>query len=305
MIIGNIKIHESKPTYFIADIGSNHNGSLEQAIRLISLAAAAGANAIKFQHFRAEHIVSDVGFKSLGKKLGHQENWEKSVYDTYKQYETPWDWTPLLTRECFKNNVHFLSTPYDFEAVDHLEPFVSAFKIGSGDINYFELLEKMASTDKPIILSTGASTLDEIYEALNHLEEASGIAILQCNSNYMGNLNSFNHLNLNVIRSFQEEFIDIHIGLSDHTHGHVAVLGAVALGARIIEKHFTNDNTQEGPDHSFALNPASWRNMVADVRLLETALGDGVKIVEKNEEVARLIQRRGLWCGKRLRPAND
>lgn len=310
MIIGNRAIGAKAPTYFIADIGSNHDGSLERAVKLIHLAAQAGADAVKFQHFRAEHLVSDEGFKALGDKLGHQAKWKESVFDTYKRYEVPWEWTPVLADECFKTNVHFLSTPYDLEAVDHLDPFVPAFKIGSGDIDYFELLEKVAFKNKPIILGTGASSRKDLERAFHslspqpRLSSVSEIALLQCNTNYTGDVSSFQHVNLRVIQTLQEDWEVDAYGLSDHTPGHVAVLGAVALGARIIEKHFTDDNALEGPDHPFALDPQAWRSMVSDVRLLEAALGDGVKRVEANEEQTRIIQRRGTWGGKRLRPAH-
>jgi len=305
MKILNRPIGLNHPTYFIADIGSNHEGNLLRAVQLIHLAAQAGADAVKFQHFRAEHLVSDAGFKALGAKLGHQAKWKDSVYDTYKQYEVPWEWTSTLAEECRKHNVHFLSTPYDLEAVDHLDPWVPAFKIGSGDIDYPEILEKIASKRKPVILSTGASRLDEIDRAFAHLWEAPVIALLQCNTNYTGDQAAFKHVNLNVIHTYHERFPDARAyGLSDHTPGHVAVLGAVTLGGRIIEKHFTDDTNREGPDHPFALDPKAWRLMVNDVRRLEMALGDGVKLVEENEEQTRIIQRRGTWNGKRLRPAH-
>lgn len=292
-------------TSFIADIGSNHEGSLDRAVMLIHLAARAGADAVKFQHFRAEHIVSDEGFKALGEQLGHQAGWKESVFETYQKYEVPWEWTPRLAEECKKANVEFLSTPYDLEAVDHLDPFVSAFKIGSGDIDYFELLVKVASKNKPVILGTGAASLEDVQRAVYNLTDAPEIALLQCNTNYTGSRNNFAHVNLCVLSTFYNAFPEVDsYGLSDHTPGHVAVLGAVALGARIIEKHFTDDTNREGPDHAFAMDPGSWRKMVTDVRLLEAALGDGVKRVEDNEKETRIIQRRGLWGEVRLRPAN-
>lgn len=305
MHIGTREVGPGKPTYFIADIGSNHEGSLNRALKLIHLAAEAGADAVKFQHFRAEHIVSDEGFKSLGDKLGHQAGWKQSVFETYKQYEVPWEWTSTLAAQCTLKGVQFLSTPYDIEAVDHLDPFVSAYKIGSGDIDYGELLRHIAGKGKPVLLATGAATLQDVEQAMMDLADAPEITLMQCNTNYTGNWDHFKHVNLQVLNTYMQKFPDVQVlGLSDHTPGHVAVLGAVALGARIIEKHFTDDNGREGPDHPFAMNPQTFKWMVQDTRLLEAALGDGIKRVEENEQETRIIQRRGVWGGQRLRPAN-
>lgn len=303
MQIGKRAINPNTPTYFIADVGSNHDGSLDRAIELIHLAAQAGADAVKFQHFRAEHIVSDEGFKRLGKPLSHQSQWKDSVFDTYKRYELPWAWTPTLANECKEAGVEFLSTPYDLEAVDHLDPFVSAFKVGSGDIDYFDLLGHIASKGKPVILATGASTLGEVNAAVN-MFRGNDVALLQCNTNYTGDLKAFHYLNLRVLERFKAQFWGVHtFGLSDHTPRHVAVLGAVALGARIIEKHFTGHDRIDTPDHDFALSPRAWETMVEETRLLEAAMGDGVKRIEANEKETVIIQRRGWWGDKRLRPA--
>lgn len=282
------------PTYFIADIAANHNGNLEKARELIRLAAAAGADAVKFQHFRAEHIVSDRGFKELG-KLDHQARWGKSVFEVYSEASLDWSWTEVLLREAQENNVHFFTSPYDFGAVDHVDPFVPAYKIGSGDINWLEIVAYIASKGKPVIVATGASSIEDVKTAANLLEKANvPYSIMQCNTNYTGSVDNFKSINLRVLESYRALFPGAILGLSDHTPGHSTVLGAVAMGARIIEKHFTDDQGQDGPDHYFSMTPQSWSEMVTNTRQLEAALGDGRKKVEENELHASLIQRRGV-----------
>jgi N-acetylneuraminate synthase len=169
------------------------------------------------------------------------------------------------------------------------------FKVGSGDITWQEALEKIASFGKPVLLATGASTNAEVRNAVHILEKSNcEIVLMQCNTNYTGSVDNFRFLNLNVLESFAKEYPNAILGLSDHTEGAVAVLGAVAKGARVIEKHFTDDKTRKGPDHGFSLNPMDWKQMVSDVRKLELALGSGVKIVEENEVDARIVQRRAM-----------
>jgi len=299
--IGNRPIGLDHPTYFIADVGANHSGSLDKACELIHLAAEAGADAVKFQHFRADHIVSEKGFALLP-KMAHQKHWKDSVVETYRKAETPWKWTPTLANACKVEGVEFMSTPYDLEAVDHLDPFVNAWKIGSGDITYRELINKVAATGKPVILSTGASTMEEVRraEAANWGQD---LVLMQCNTNYTGNDEAnLPHVNLNVLKTYATLFPRAVLGLSDHTNHGVSVIGAVALGARVIERHFTDCRSQEGPDHGFAHEPKWWRWMVDDVRALEQALGSPIKRVCPNETEARIVQRRAMWDGRALRP---
>ena len=299
MKIGTREIGLDHPTYFIADIGANHDGSLDKACELIHLAAEAGADAVKFQHFRADHIVSERGFASLP-KMAHQKDWKDSVVETYRKAETPWKWTATLANACKVEGVEFLSTPYDLEAVDHLDPYVNVWKIGSGDITYRDLIRKVADTGKPVILSTGASTTAEVAEAVWWLW-GSEIVLMQCNTNYSGNdIQNIPHTNLNVLKVYAAMVPTVTVGLSDHTKSLAVVLGAVALGARVIERHFGLDG--DGPDHGFSLNPNEWLEMVQDVFELETALGSHVKQVCENETEARIVQRRAMWDGRALRP---
>ncbi len=293
--IGDRAVGDGAPTYFIADISANHDGSLERARCLIEMAAEAGADAAKFQNFRAAKIVSQRGFSALERPLSHQATWKKSVFEVYAAASLPWDWTEKLKSDCDRCGIDFMSTPYDFEAVDMLDPFVGAFKIGSGDITWPEMLRKVASKKKLIILATGATNLGEVLSAVDEILAINdALGLMQCNTNYTGSLENFKHVHLNVLKTYRLMFPDAVLGLSDHTPGHAAVLGAVSLGARLIEKHFTDDTEREGPDHPFSMTPVTWRDMVDRTRELEYALGSSVKRVCENETETVVVQRRCL-----------
>ena len=299
--IGKRKIGIDRPTYFIADIAANHDGSLTRAKKLIDLAKKAGADAAKFQHFKAEKIVSDYGFKNLKGKTSHQDSWKKSVFEVYRDYEFNRKWDTQIREYCKKVGIDFFSSPYDFDAVDELEKFVPAYKVGSGDITWDEMLIYVAKKKKPVLLATGASTLDEVKHALKTtLKYNKQVVLMQCNTNYTADLENFKYISLNVLKSYGELFPDLVLGLSDHTHGHATVLGAVALGARVIEKHFTDDNRRIGPDHAFAMNPKTWREMMDSTRELENALGSSEKKVEDNEKDTVIVQRRCLRAASDL-----
>lgn len=293
--IGGRWIGAREPTYFVADISANHDGQLSRAWELIHLAAASGADAAKFQNFRAPKIVSSKGFTSLGGQVSHQGKWKKSVFQIYQDASLPWEWTETLKKECEAAGIDYFSAPYDLEAVDRLDPYVEMFKIGSGDITWSEMLEKVAGKGKPVLLATGASDISEVQRAVHIIRSVNPhLVLMQCNTNYTGSLENFRHIHLNVLKTYQLMFPDAILGLSDHTPGHATVLGAVALGARVIEKHFTDDNTREGPDHLFSMTPASWLEMVGRARELELALGEAEKQVAANEGDTVVIQRRCL-----------
>lgn len=288
-------IGQDEPTYFIADIAANHDGDLQRAIDLIYLAADAGADAAKFQHFKAESIVSDLGFTSLGTAQSHQSKWKQSVFEVYKSASIDLSWTPILADTCKKAGITFFTSPYSIEIVDEVDPYVPAYKIGSGDITWLEIIRYIASKNKPYIIATGASTMDEVLRAVNAgLAINPCIALLQCNTNYTAKLENFKYIQLNVLKCYREMFPQMVLGLSDHTPGHATVLGSVALGARLIEKHFTDDTTRRGPDHAFSMDPLNWREMVDRTRELELSLGTGVKKVESNELETVVIQRRSI-----------
>ncbi|HLV85628.1 MAG TPA: N-acetylneuraminate synthase family protein [Candidatus Sulfotelmatobacter sp.] len=293
--LGRKRVGLEHPTYFVADISANHDGDLIRAKRLIQLCAQAGADAAKFQNFRAAKIVSDHGFRNLGEQLSHQSKWKKSVFDVYSDASLPWDWTAELKRECENCGIEYFSAPYDLDAVDMLDPFVSLFKIGSGDITWPEMLRKVASKQKPVLLATGASRIEEVDRAVETLLRINPqLVLMQCNTNYTASMENFRHIHLRVLETYRDRFPQVVLGLSDHTAGHATVLGAVALGARVIEKHFTDDNAREGPDHPFSMTPSSWRDMVDRTRELEAALGSPQKFVAQNEQQTVVVQRRCL-----------
>jgi sialic acid synthase SpsE len=178
---------------------------------------------------------------------------------------------------------------------------VPAYKIGSGDITWLEQIEHIARKGKPVLLATGASTADEVERAVAAVLAHTGdLVLMQCNTNYTGSRENFRCVQLNVLGTFAHMYPGLLLGFSDHTPGHSAVLGAVALGARVIEKHFTDDTRRKGPDHGFAMDPVTWREMVDRTRELELALGDGVKRIEANERETVIVQRRSLRTAREL-----
>lgn len=300
--INEKQIGNSFPTYFIADIAANHDGDLNRAKDLIRRAKDAGADAAKFQHFRAETIVSKEGFEAMGSKVAHQSKWRKPVFEIYKRASVPWEWTQELYDTCNKVGIDFFTSPYDLDMIDLLDPFVPAYKIGSGDITWLEIIRKMGSKNKPVLLAAGASTLVDVQRAMSVLLDECKVPtlLMQCNTNYTGSLENLRHVRLKVLHTFQAMFPGIPVGLSDHTPGHATVLGAIALGACVIEKHFTDDTQREGPDHAFSMDPASWRVMIDRSRELEAALGDGNKKIEDNEKDTVIVQRRCIRAASDL-----
>jgi sialic acid synthase SpsE len=300
--IGNHVIGNTHPTYFIADISANHDGDLERAKMLIHLAKEAGADAAKFQNFRAAKIVSDYGFKSLGGQVSHQASWKKSVFEVYQDASLPFEWTPTLVDVCSEAKIDYFSSPYDFEAVDMLDVYVPAHKIGSGDISWPEMLIHIAKKGKPVILSTGASDIGDVQRAVHTVLSINRqLVVLQCNTNYTASLENFDHIHLNVLNTYRTMFPDVVIGLSDHTSGHATVLGAVAMGARVVEKHFTDDTTRVGPDHPFSMTPETWKDMVDRTRELERAMGSADKMISGNELQTAVVQRRCLRAARDIR----
>jgi len=227
-------------------------------------------------------------------KLDHQKTWKKSVFQVYKDASIDFSWTEKLKKECEKIKIDFFTAPYDLEYIDKLEKYISAYKIGSGDITWLESLEKISKKKKPVILATGASTISEVKQAVNLiLKKNKNLSLMQCNTNYTGSSKNFRYINLNVLKTYKKLFPKLTLGLSDHTPGHSTVLGAITLGARIIEKHFTISNKLSGPDHSFSMNPSNWKEMIDRSRELELSLGSKEKKIEKNELQTSIVQRRG------------
>jgi N-acetylneuraminate synthase len=291
------------PTYFIADIAANHDGDLERAKLLIRLAKEAGADAAKFQNFDAPKIVSDYGFKAMsGGQVSHQASWKKSVFEVYKGASIPFEWTLELGEECSQVGIDYFSSPYDFEAIDFLDKYVPVYKAGSGEIDWIEALERMASKGKPFFIATGASTIGEVQKAVRAILKINKqLVLMQCNTNYTASPDNYDHLHLNVLKTYAAMFPDVVLGLSDHTHAVAPVLGAVTLGARVIERHFTDSNDREGPDHKFAMDPDKWARMVEETRLLERSLGSPDKFIAENEIQTAVVQRRCLRAARDIK----
>jgi len=296
----NISIDD--PVYFIAEIGSNFDQDLERAKELIYMAKDAGADAAKFQHYSANSLVSDYGFKNMRNNNSHQSLWENSVFETYKNASLNQDWTGVLKETCRDAGLSFFTSPYSFDLVDLVDSHVPAHKIGSGDISWIKIIEHIAAKNKPVLLATGASDMVDVQRAVHAILSINpNIILLQCNTNYTASRSNFANLQLNVIPEFRRIYPGIITGLSDHTKGDVSVLGAVALGARVIEKHFTDSTDRKGPDHSFSMTPSSWRDMVERTRDLQASLGGSIKKVEDNERETRVLQRRSLCVGSDLK----
>ena len=300
--IGERVISKEEKPYFIADIAANHDGELSRAYKLIELAKEAGADAAKFQNFKADLIVSRNGFLSLGQQLSHQASWKKPVFEVYQDASLRDEWSELLYNKCREVGIEYMTSPYDFASVDLADRYVTTFKIGSGDITWTDILKYIAEKGKPVLLATGASDLSDVDRAVEIISTSrSGYALMQCNTNYTASPENLKYINLNVLRLYEKRYPDAVLGLSDHTWGDVTVLGAVALGARVIEKHFTDDNDREGPDHAFSMTPHSWRKMVRRSQELFEALGNGEKRIEENEQESAVIQRRALFAVRDLK----
>jgi N-acetylneuraminate synthase len=184
-----------------------------------------------------------------------------------------------------------------------LDPVVPAHKIGSGDITWLEMLEHIARKGKPVIMATGASDIGDVQRAVHTILAINPqMVLMQCNTNYTASLENFDHIHLRVLNTYRTMFPELVLGLSDHTPGHATVLGAVTLGARVIEKHFTDDNHRTGPDHPFSMTPSTWRDMVERTRELERALGSTDKQVSGNEQQTVIVQRRCLRAARDIRP---
>jgi N,N'-diacetyllegionaminate synthase len=281
-------IGDGNPVFVVAEIGINHGGSRELAHKLIDAAADAGADAVKFQTFKADRL----WIKSRD-RLAQQSAGEETAYDLFRRMELDAEAHASLKKRAQQRSVVFLSTPFDEASVDMLDALgVPAFKVASADINHYPLLRKIASKNKPIFLSTGMSTLAEVSEALLVIGNAGegGTALLHCVSSYPAPAGS---LNLRAIETMRNHF-GIPVGYSDHSQGIILPLAAVALGAAILEKHFTLDKQMEGPDHKLSMDPGELKNLIAGIRLIEVGLGNGVKTPSPEERENLSLSRRSL-----------
>jgi len=295
------KISNEEPVYFIAEIGSNFDQDITRAKELIFMAKEAGADAAKFQHYTAASLVSDRGFKNLGGSFSHQSSWKKSVFDTYDEASLNKEWTKELKDTCSKAEITFFTSPYSKFLVDYVDPFVPAYKVGSGDITWTEIIDFISSKNKPVLLATGAANMDDVKRAVKSvLLNTPDLVLMQCNTNYTARHDNYDSINLNVLKAYKNCFNGVITGLSDHMPGYTTVLGAVALGARVIEKHFTDSTKRIGPDHPFSMDLKSFTEMVDRTRELQASLGDGVKKVEENEQETIALQQRSICAAKPL-----
>lgn len=286
--IGSRWIGEGEPAFIIAEIGSNHDGSLEQAKKLIDACAKIQVDAVKFQSFSAEKLINQM-------KLNEKGNWiSNPAFKIIKSLELPIEWLKELFDYAAKSGLIFLSSAFDLDKVDLLNSIgVPAFKIASGDINYIQLLQHTAKLKKPILLSTGAAYLGEVGEAIRIIQKEGNnqIALLHCVSNYPL---KFKDANIQAMLTMRKAFKAI-VGYSDHSPGFTVPLGAVALGAKIIEKHITFDRNLKGPDHPYALTVEEFGQMIKEIRNLEDALGNGVKEPVSGEIPERAGARRSIY----------
>jgi N-acetylneuraminate synthase len=292
--IGSRLIGHGHPAYLIAEIGANFDGSIDKAKRLIDAAREAGADCAKFQTFTTPKIVSEGGFSMMQLK-GVHGSWGRTVSEVFKDAEFPHEWHQEIYDYCKKVGIDFATSPYDYDAVDLcMKLDVPFIKIGSGEITWLEMLTYIAKTGKPLMMATGDATMSEIDEAVRTIEAAGNhnLILMQCITNYPSKIDS---ANVNVLKTYQSAF-DLLTGYSDHAPGPVVALASVVLGACVIEKHFTLDKKDKGPDHPHSMNPVEFRQMVDFVREIEKAMGSTRKEVVSEEGETVYVQRRCLYA---------
>lgn len=285
-------------TFIIAEAGVNHNGNIDLAKKMIDIASEYNIDAIKFQTFKTENLVS-----KNAKKANYQNNTtdkNESQFDMIKKLELDIETHKELIEYCKNKKIMFLSTPFDLESIDLLNDLgLEIFKIPSGEITNLPYLEKIGKLKKKVILSTGMSTLDEIENALNILREngTKDITVLHCNTEYPTPMED---VNLNAMNTIKEK-LDVEVGYSDHTLGIEVPIGAVSMGAKVIEKHFTLDKNMEGPDHKASLEPNELKQMVESIRNIEKAMGDGIKKPSKSEMKNMDVVRKSIVAIKKIK----
>ena len=291
--IGNRRMGDGAPCFVIAEAGSNHNGNIEQARRLIDVAVTAGVDAVKFQLFRAERMYP----RSAGVSdyLGDP----RPIYDIIDQMAMPYEWLPELRTYCERHGVLFLASVFDEEAADRLDPHVHAFKIASYEMTHAPLVDHVARKGKPVIISTGTATMDEVAEMVDAFRATGNrdLALMQCTAAYPAPLTA---LNVRTIPAMRARF-GVPVGLSDHSRDPlVGVMAAVALGAEVIEKHYTLSNELPGPDHRFAVEPPELALMVRKIREVEQALGTASKQPDAVEAELRAFARRSVFATRAI-----
>lgn len=289
---------ETMSVFIIAEAGVNHNGSLELAKKLVDAAKDAGADCVKFQTFVSKNIVSKNAVKAEYQK--QQTEPEESQQDMLKKLELSFDEFVELNEYCKSISIEFMSTAFDFDSIDFLDGLeMGIWKIPSGDITNLPYLIKIAKLNKPVILSTGMSTMEDIRSAIKALKEngATELTVLHCTTEYP---TPFEDVNLRAMNTIKEEF-GVKVGYSDHTKGIEVPIAAVALGATVIEKHFTLDRNMEGPDHKASLEPNELKAMVDSIRHIELALGNGMKQPAESEKKNMAVARKSIIACKEIK----
>ena len=283
--------------YIIAEAGVNHNGSFELACRLADAAKEAGADCVKYQTFKSENLVSKDAQKAEYQK---KTTGDSSQQDMLKKLELSYDSFVRLKEYCDKIGICFLSTPFDFESIDFLKSLDMPFwKIPSGEVTNYPYLVALAKTGKPVVMSTGMCEMNEISDAIKVLKDngTKDIKLLHCNTEYP---TPFEDVNLTAMKTMREAF-GVEVGYSDHTKGIEVPIAAVALGATIIEKHFTLDRNMEGPDHKASLEPQELKQMVRSIRNIEKAIGTGDKTPSASEKKNITIARKSIVAKKEIK----
>ena len=298
----HLKIDDPNHTFIIAEAGSNwksgsYEEDLEQAKKLIKIASKAGADAVKFQTYKADTVYA---YNAGNSNYLAEQGINKEINEIFEYLSMPYEMISELSQICNDEKIIFMSTPFSVEDAKQIDPFVSLHKIASFEINHVRLIEFLSKTEKPILISTGASTFDEIDFAVNLIKNNKNneIGLLQCTSKYPAPIES---LNLSTIPKMKERY-NIPIGFSDHSvEPLIGPLTAVGLGATIIEKHFTLDKNLPGPDHSFAITPQELELMVKSIRYADKSKGNGEKIVLKDEQELLLFAKRRIQAIKDIR----
>tara|TARA_B100000989_G_C19526036_1_gene466903 strand:- start:1020 stop:2024 length:1005 start_codon:yes stop_codon:yes gene_type:complete len=287
-----------KKAFIIAEAGVNHNGSFEKALELIDAAKDAKADAIKFQTWKTENVVIKKSMKAPYQNKFFKEN---SQFEMLKKLELKFKTFIKLKKYCDKKKIIFLSTADEYESAKFLNPLIKYIKIGSAEINDYPFLKKLSKFKKPVFLSSGMSNLIEIKNAITILTKnglnKNKICVLHCNTAYP---TPFKDANLNAIRTIKKKF-NISVGYSDHTPSIEASVAAVAIGAEIIEKHFTLNTLDIGPDHSSSLEPNKFKEMVNSIRNIEKAMGDGKKKISPSEKINIKSTRKSIVANKQIK----
>lgn len=297
-------IHEKRglgtgwPTYVIAEMSANHGGELQRALEIVGAAKAAGADCLKIQTYTADTLTIDCDKEPFQIRKG---NWAgETLHQLYRRAYTPWEWQPRIKEEAERLGMDFLSTPFDTTAVDFLEEMgVHFYKIASFEAVDIPLIRYIAGKQKPIILSTGMASLEEIMDAVQAIREAGNdrICLLRCSSSYPAIPED---MNLRII-PFLREYLDLPVGLSDHSQGHIAAVAAAALGGAVIEKHFCLSRQEETADSGFSMEPHEFEQMVEAVRAVERALGR-IDFTVSPRERESMVFRRSLFAVRDIEP---